>query len=81
MLWNLNLRIAGPDRTHLVDGLSRQVAAVEAVLADIAPDVPVTVAFLLRSARACSPISGLPLVRTSRSTFTRSFIRARWPGA
>src|SRR4051812_41839430 len=35
------LTIAGRDQSRLVDGLARQVAAVEAALREIAPDVPI----------------------------------------
>ena len=35
------LKIAGRDETKLVDGLAKQVAVVEATLADLAPEVPV----------------------------------------
>jgi len=35
------LTIAGRDQTKLIDGLAKQVARVEALLADIAPEVPV----------------------------------------
>ena len=34
------LRIAGRDKTKLVDGLAKQVALVEAAMLEIAPDVP-----------------------------------------
>lgn len=42
------LRVAGRDRTKLIDGLDRQVAAVRAALSDIGhPDVPVTAALCI----------------------------------
>jgi hypothetical protein len=58
------LRIAGRDRTRLVDGLSRQVAIVEDALRPFAPDVPVhgCLCFVMPA----GPLAdiGLPLLRT-----------------
>jgi Nuclease-related domain len=58
------LRIAGRDRSSLVDGLSRQVAAAEAALAGIAPDVPVHGCFCFVTPEGLLADTGLPLVRT-----------------
>jgi hypothetical protein len=55
---------AGRDRTKLVDGLARQVAVVEATLADLAPDVPVRGCFCFVPPDGFLTESGLPLLRT-----------------
>jgi len=58
------LRIAGRDRTKLVDGLSRQVAVVEDALRPFAPDVPIhgCLCFVMPSGMLAE--IGLPLLRT-----------------
>jgi len=58
------LRIDGRDKTRLVDGLERQVAAVRSSLADVAPEVPVhgCLCFLAPDGFLASP--PVPLWRT-----------------
>jgi hypothetical protein len=58
------LKIAGRDKTKLIDGLARQVAAVETILADIAPDVPVRGCLCFVAPGGFLMDSGLPLLRT-----------------
>jgi hypothetical protein len=58
------LRIAGRDRTKLVDGLSRQVAVIQDAIRPFAPDVPVHGCLcFVRPAGLLAEI-GLPLLRT-----------------
>jgi hypothetical protein len=58
------LEIAGRDQTKLVHGIAKQVAAVEAALADIAPDVPIQGCFCFVTPEGLLADSGLPLLRT-----------------
>jgi hypothetical protein len=58
------LKVAGRDQTKLVDGLARQVAAVEATLADLAPEVPIRGCFCFVVPEGFLADSGLPLLRT-----------------
>jgi hypothetical protein len=58
------LRIAGRDRTKLVDGLAKQVAVVEATLADLAPEVPVHGCLCFVAPEGFMADSGLPVMRT-----------------
>jgi hypothetical protein len=57
-------RIDGSDRTKLINGLERQVTAVRAALAAIAPDVPVHGCLCFVAPRGILAASGLPLART-----------------
>jgi Nuclease-related domain len=58
------LRIAGRDRTKLVDGLTRQVAVIEAALRDFAPDVAVHGCLCFVTPEGLLADVGLPLLRT-----------------
>jgi Nuclease-related domain len=58
------LKIAGRDQTKLVDGLAKQLAAVEAALADLAPEVPVRGCFCFVAPEGFLADSGLPVLRT-----------------
>jgi hypothetical protein len=58
------LRIAGRDRTKLVDGLAKQVAVVEMTLADLAPEVPVHGCLCFVAPEGFMADSGLPVLRT-----------------
>jgi len=58
------LRIAGRDQTKLVEGLARQVAAVQAALADLGGDVPVRGCLCFVAPAGLFADSGLPLLRT-----------------
>lgn len=58
------LKIAGRDRTKLIDGLEKQVAAVRAILADIAEDVPVSGSLCFLAPEGLLADSGLPVLRT-----------------
>jgi hypothetical protein len=58
------LRIAGRDRTRLVDGLIRQVEIVETALSDFAPDVPVQGCLCFVQPAGVLADIGLPLLRT-----------------
>jgi hypothetical protein len=58
------LKIDGRDKTNLVDGLERQVAAVRAASADVAPDVPVHGCLCFMAPEGFLASSGLPLIRT-----------------
>ncbi|MDX6584509.1 MAG: hypothetical protein QOI10_3693 [Solirubrobacterales bacterium] len=58
------LKIAGRDRTKLVDGLARQVQTVTEVVANHAVDVPVHGAFCFVAPEGLLTDSGLPLLRT-----------------
>jgi hypothetical protein len=58
------LKIAGRDRTKLLEGLDRQVAAVQAALEDIATDVPVQGCFCFVAPEGLLADSGLPVLRT-----------------
>jgi hypothetical protein len=60
------LRIAGRDRTKLVDGLAKQVAVVEATLAGLAPEVPVHGCLCFVAPEGFMADSGLPVLRTLR---------------
>jgi hypothetical protein len=58
------LKIAGRAKTKLIDGLARQVLAVEAILADLAPEVPVRGCLCFVAPEGFLVDSGLPLLRT-----------------
>jgi hypothetical protein len=58
------LRIAGRDRTKLVEGLGKQVAVVRAVLVEVAPDVPVRGCLCFLAPEGFMADSGLPVLRT-----------------
>jgi Nuclease-related domain len=58
------LRIAGRDRTKLVDGLAKQVAVVEATLEEVAPEVPVHGCLCFVAPEGFMADSGLPVLRT-----------------
>jgi hypothetical protein len=58
------LRIAGRDRTKLVDGLSRQVAVVEHALRPFAADVPIHGCLCFVMPPGMLSDIGLPLLRT-----------------
>jgi hypothetical protein len=58
------LRIAGRDRTKLIDGLDRQVGAVKASLADFAPDVAVHGCLCFVAPEGLLSDVGLPLLGT-----------------
>jgi hypothetical protein len=60
------LRIAGRDRTKLVDGLAKQVAVVEETLADLAPEIPVHGCLCFVAPEGFMADSGLPVLRTLR---------------
>lgn len=58
------LEIGGRDRTKLVDGIRKQVAAVQAVLDAVAPDVPVRGCLCFLAPEGFLADSGLPVMRT-----------------
>jgi Nuclease-related domain len=58
------LRIAGRDRTKLIDALGRQVAVVEAALSDLAPEVPVHGCLCFVTPEGFLADVGLPVLRT-----------------
>ena len=58
------LKIAGRDRTKLIDGLDRQVAHVEAALALVAAEVPVHGCLCFVAPEGLLADVGLPLLRT-----------------
>ena len=58
------LKVAGRDKTKLVDGLAKQAAAVEAALAKLAPEVPVRGCFCFVAPEGFLSDSGLPVLRT-----------------
>jgi len=58
------LRINGRDRTHLIEGLDKQVRVVRGILASLAPDVPVHGCVCFVAPEGMLADSGLPLVRT-----------------
>ena len=58
------LKIAGRDRTRLVDGLGKQVAVVKAALVDVAPDAPVRGCLCFVAPEGFMADSGLPVLRT-----------------
>lgn len=57
------LKIAGRDRTRLLDGLGRQVAAVQAALEELATDVQVRGCFCFVAPDGLFADSGLPVLR------------------
>jgi hypothetical protein len=71
------LVIAGRDRTKLVDGLAKQVAVVEAALADLAPEVPVRGCFCFVAPDGLLAGSGLPVLRTLEINGYRLFCPRR----
>jgi hypothetical protein len=58
------LKIAGRDRTNLVDGLADQVAAVRSALSAVAPDVQVHGCLCFLAPEGFLAESGLPVLRT-----------------
>ncbi len=58
------LKIAGRDRTKLLDGLGRQVAVVQAALEGLATDVQVQGCFCFVAPEGLLADSGLPVLRT-----------------
>ena len=58
------LKIAGRDRTKLVDGLGKQVAVVREVLSAVAPDAPVRGCMCFLAPEGFMADSGLPVLRT-----------------
>jgi hypothetical protein len=58
------LKIAGRDQTKLIDGLAKQVAVVQAALADAALDIPVGGCLCFVPPEGMASDSGLPLLRT-----------------
>jgi hypothetical protein len=58
------LKVAGRDRTKLLEGLARQVAAVQAALADAALQVPVQGCLCFMAPEGILAESGLPVMRT-----------------
>jgi hypothetical protein len=58
------LKIAGRDRTKLVDGFGNQVAVVKAALVDVAPDAPVRGCLCFVAPEGFMADSGLPVLRT-----------------
>jgi len=58
------LRIAGRNQTKLIDGLGKQIAVVEAALAEVAPKVPVHGCFCFVAPEGRFAGSGLPVIRT-----------------
>lgn len=60
------LKIAGRDRTKLIDGLARQVEAVTATLETLADDVPVHGCLCFAAPEGFFADRGLPLLRTLR---------------
>jgi nuclease-like protein len=71
------LMIAGRDNTKLVDGLAKQVASVEAALADLAPEVPVHGCFCFVAPEGFLADSGLPMLRTLEINGYRLFYLRR----
>jgi hypothetical protein len=59
-----HLLIAGRDRTQLIDGLDKQVAAVRASIAGTAPDVPIHGCLCFIAPAGLATDSGLPVLRT-----------------
>jgi Nuclease-related domain len=58
------LKIAGRDRTKLIDGLEKQVAHVKPALADISDDVPVRGCLCFVAPEGLLADVGLPVLRT-----------------
>jgi Nuclease-related domain len=58
------LVIAGRDRTKLIEGLSKQVAVVESIVADVVPGVPVHGCLCFLNPDGFMAESGLPVLRT-----------------
>ncbi|MFI4977383.1 MAG: nuclease-related domain-containing protein [Solirubrobacterales bacterium] len=58
------LKIAGRDRTKLIDGLDKQVAHVKAALADIPEDVPIHGCLCFVAPEGFLADVGLPVLRT-----------------
>ncbi len=75
------LKIAGRDRTNLVDGLDAQVAAVQAVLKAVAPDVSVQGCLCFLAPEGLMADTGLPVVRTLKIKGYRSTTRGVWRSA
>jgi hypothetical protein len=71
------LRIAGRDRTKLLDGLTRQVAVVEAALGDFAPDVPVQGCLCFIAPEGLLADVGLPVLRTLKINGCRLYYPRR----
>jgi hypothetical protein len=60
------LRIAGRDRTSLIDSLERQLAAVRAALAELGEDVPVHGCLCFVAPEGLLADVGLPILQTPR---------------
>jgi hypothetical protein len=73
----LKLEIAGRDQTKLVDGLAKQVVAIEATLAELAPEVPVHGCFCFVAPEGFLADSGLPLLSTLEVNGYRLFYPRR----
>ena len=58
------LRIAGSDRTKLIEGLARQVDAARALVGEVAPDVPVHGCLCFVAPEGFLTDGGVPLLRT-----------------
>jgi hypothetical protein len=58
------LKVAGRDRTKLVEGLGKQVAVVTALLADVAPDTTVRGCLCFLAPQGFIVDNGLPVLRT-----------------
>jgi hypothetical protein len=66
LLGSPKLKIAGRDRTKLLDGLGRQVAAVQASLEDLAIKVKVQGCFCFVAPEGLLANSGVPVLKTLR---------------
>jgi Nuclease-related domain len=58
------LKIAGRDRTKLVDGLAKQITVVQEALVHVAPKVPVRGCLCFLAPEGFMADSGLPVLRT-----------------
>ena len=67
------LRIAGRDQSKLVDGLARQIAAVQTALADAGLDAAVHGCFCFVAPEGLFADAGLPLLRTLQVNGYRLF--------
>ena len=72
------LTINGRDRTKLIIGLDRQVAAIRSVLGALTTDVPVHGCLCFVVPTGLLADSGIPLRGRSRSTAIPSTIRGDW---
>ena len=74
------LRIAGRDRTKLLPGLERQVAQVQAAVADLGEDVAVSGCLCFVAPSGFLADSDLPVFRTLRVNGFPSTTRDAWHG-